>query len=158
MKSQELHPLRLFVPIFLFIISWNAGLWAALENTSMVSAWHFLLTNGIFVWVSAAPITVEGPCLDKEGARVKWLSYVEQTLQEEENFPSFIFDKLIRIWSRNKRICFMKTKPELYKDRAENHNPKTGKILFCFMCWSLVVYIICCFASLQFQISDNFEF
>lgn len=93
---QESCPLRLFVQILLFIISWNAGLWAAVENTNMVPAWHFLFTNGIFVWISAARVTVEGPCLEKEGARVKWLGYVEQILQvEEENFPLFIFDKVI---------------------------------------------------------------
>lgn len=93
---QEPRPLRLFVQILLFIISWNAGLWAVVENTSMVPAWHFLLTNGIFVWISAARVTVEGPYLEKEGARVKWLGYVEQMLQvEEEDFPLFVFDKLI---------------------------------------------------------------
>lgn len=93
---QESCPLRLFVQILLFIISWNAGLWAAVENTNMVPAWHFLFTNGIFVWISAARVTVEGPCLEREGACVKWLGYVEQMLQvEEENFPLFIFDKVI---------------------------------------------------------------
>lgn len=93
---QESCPLRLFVQILLFIISWNAGLWAAVENTNMVPAWHFLFTNGIFVWISAARVTVEGPCLEKGAARVKWLGYVEQILQvEEENFPLFIFDKVI---------------------------------------------------------------
>lgn len=83
---QEPWPLRLFVQILLFIMSWNAGLWAGLENTSVVPSWHLALTNGIFVPASAAPGAVEGLCLEK-GARVKWLSCVEQMQQvEEENF------------------------------------------------------------------------
>lgn len=146
---QELCPLRLFVQILLFIISWNAGLWAAEENTAVVPAWHFLLTNGIFVWISAARVTVEGPCLEKEGARVKWLGHVEQVQQvKEENFPRSVLINWFRTWSRNKQIYFMKTKTEFYKDWAENRNLKSGKMLFCFMYWSLIVYISCCFTSL----------
>lgn len=52
----------------------------------------------------------------------------------------------------------MKTKTELYKDWAENCNLKTGKMLFYFMYWSLIVCIMCRFTSLSFWISDNSEF
>lgn len=93
----------------------------------------------------------------KRAARVEWLSYVEQTLpveEEEKTFPRSFLINWFRIWSRKEQVYFMKTKPELYKDWAENRHLKTGKMVFLFY---ILVFNCFCYVLVYFLfwISDN---
>lgn len=92
----------------------------------------------------------------KESSTCQVAQYVEQTLpvEEEKTFPRSFSINWFRIWSRKEQVYFMKTKPELYKDWAENHPLKTGKMVFLF---DILVFNCSCYVLVyfSFRISDN---